>query len=167
RLWSEEEKSGTAELLRTSPLDLWEIVLGKYLAACGFFLVMLSSTFIYFIIVALTGNPDFGPVLTNFLGYVLAAMSFFAIGFLSSTLTENQIVSAVITFGTLLMLWVVGAAGSNVQGPLGDFLKYLSIFEHLNDFFIGIIDLTHVFYFASIIFIGLFLSVKVLEGKRS
>ena len=167
RLWSEEEKSGTAELLRTSPLDLWEIVLGKYLAACGFFAVMLTSTVVYFLIVAIAGNPDFGPVATNFLGYILAAMAFFALGFLSSTLTENQIVSAVVTFGLLLMLWVIGAAGTNVQGPLGDFLKYVSIFEHLNDFFVGVIDLTHVFYFLSIIFIGLFFSVKVLEGKRS
>jgi ABC-2 type transport system permease protein len=101
------------------------------------------------------------------MGYILAAGAFFALGLLASTLTENQIVSAVITYGMLLMLWVIGAAGGNVQGPLGDFLKYISVFEHLDDFFKGVVDLTHVFYFLSIIFVGLFLSVKVLESKRS
>jgi len=167
RLWSEEEKSGTAELLRTSPLTLWEIVLGKYLAVGCFFAVMLSSTLVYLLIVLMMGNPDLGPVFTNYLGYGLAAMSFFALGLLASTLSENQIVSAVITYGLLLMLWVIGAAGGNVQGPMGDFLKYISIFDHLEDFFKGVIDLTHILYFASLIFLGLFFSVKVLESKRS
>jgi len=167
RLWSEEEKTGTAELLRTSPLSPWEIVLGKYLAVCAFFGVMLSSTVVYLIIMMLAGNPDMGPVVGNYVGYGLAAMSFFAIGLFASTLSENQIVSAVITYGILLMLWVIGAAGSSAQGVLGDLLKYVSIFEHLEDFFKGVIDLSHVFYFASIIFLGLFFSVKVMESKRS
>jgi ABC-2 type transport system permease protein len=167
RLWSEEEKSGTAELLRTSPLTLWEIVLGKYVAVCVFFGVMLSATLIYLLVLILAGNPDLGPVLANYLGYTLAAMAFFAIGLFASTLSENQIVSAVITYGVLLMLWVMGAAGAGVQGKLGDILKFLSIFEHMDDFFKGIIDLSHLFYFLSIVFLGLFFSVKVLESKRS
>jgi ABC-2 type transport system permease protein len=167
RLWSEEEKSGTAELLCTSPLTLWEIVLAKYLAALAFFGAMLSSTLVYLAVMMSSGNPDLGPTLANYMGYILAAGAFFALGLLASTLTENQIVSAVITYRMLLMLWVIGAAGGNVQGPLGDFLKYISVFEHLDDFFKGVVDLTHVFYFLSIIFVGLFLSVKVLESKRS
>ncbi len=167
RLWSEEEKSGTAELLRTSPLTLWEIVLGKYLAVCVFFSAMLGATVVYLIILLGAGNPDVGPIFANYLGYGLAAMSFFAVGLLASTLSENQIVSAVITYGLLLMLWVIGAAGQSVQGTLGDLLKYVSIFEHMDDFFKGVIDLSHFFYFASLIFMGLFFSVKVLESKRS
>jgi len=167
RLWSEEEKSGTAELLRTSPLTSWEIVLGKYLAVCVFFGAMLSATLVYLVIMVFAGNPDLGPVVANYVGYGLAAMSFFALGLLASTLSENQIVSAVITYGILLMLWVIGAAGGSVQGKLGDLLKYVSIFEHMDDFFKGVIDLSHFFYFASLIFLGLFFSVKVLESKRS
>ncbi len=167
RLWSEEEKSGTAELLITSPLTLWEIVLGKYLAVCAFFGVMLSSTVVYLVIMMLAGNPDMGPVIGNYVGYGLAAMSFFAIGLFASTLSENQIVSAVITFGILLMLWVIGAAGGSAQGVFGELMKYVSIFQHLEDFFKGVIDLSHVFYFVSIIFISLFFSVKVLESKRN
>jgi ABC-2 type transport system permease protein len=128
---------------------------------------MLSSTLVYLAVMMSSGNPDLGPTLANYMGYILAAGAFFALGLLASTLTENQIVSAVITYGMLLMLWVIGAAGGNVQGPLGDFLKYISVFEHLDDFFKGVVDLTHVFYFLSIIFVGLFLSVKVLESKRS
>jgi ABC-2 type transport system permease protein len=167
RVWAEEEKSGTAELLRTSPLTLWEIILGKYLALLGFFGALLVSTIIYFVIMLAAGNPDVGPVLANYLGYCLTAMAFLALGLLASTLSENQIVSAVITYGLLLMLWVLGAAAENVKGPVGEFLGSVAIFSHLNDFMSGIVDLTHVVYFASLIFIGLFFSVKVLEGKRS
>ncbi len=167
RLWSEEEKTGTAELLRTSPLTLWEIVLGKYLAVCSFFGVMLSATLVYLLIMVLAGNPDLGPIFANYLGYSLAALTFFSIGLWASTISENQIVSAVITYGILLMLWVIGAAGGSVQGALGEILKYLSIFEHMDDFFKGVIDLSHLFYFLSLIFLGLFFSVKVLESKRS
>ena len=167
RLWSEEEKSGTAELLRTSPLTAWEIVLGKYLAVCFFFLVMLGSTFIYLLILMVAGNPDLGPVFANYMGYGLCAMAFFSIGLFASTLSENQIVSAVITYGILLILWVLEAASGSAQGALGDIFKYLSIFGHLDDFFKGVIDLSHVFYFSSLIFVSLFFSVKVLESKRS
>ncbi|HEY5040111.1 MAG TPA: ABC transporter permease subunit [bacterium] len=167
RLWSEEEKTGTAELLRTSPLTLWEIVIGKYLAVCAFFGVMLSSTFVYLLIIVVLGNPDFGPVVANYMGYILVAMSFFSIGLFASTLSENQIVSAVISYGLLLMLWVIGAAGGNMQGKVGDFIKYVSVFDHLDDFFKGVLDLSHVFYFLSLIFLGLFFSVKVLESKRN
>jgi len=166
RLWSEEEKTGTAELLRTSPLTTWEIVLGKYLAILGFFVVMLSSTFVYLFIMLSAGNPDMGPVAANYLGYILVGMSFFALGLLASTLSENQIISAVIAYGLLLMLWIVGAASDSTQGKLSEFLKSLSMFEHVNDFMRGVIDLTHVFYFVSLIFVGLFFSVKVLDGKR-
>jgi ABC-2 type transport system permease protein len=166
KLWSEEEKSQTAELLRTSPLTLWEIVLGKYLAVCTFALAMISSTFVYLLIILYAGNPDPGPVFTNYLGFILTAMAFFALGFLASTLSENQIVSAVIAYGMLLMLWVVGAAGGSIQGPVGAILQYVSIFEHVDDFMKGVIDLGHVVYFLSLVFIGLFFSVKVLEGKR-
>lgn len=167
RLWSEEEKNGTAELLKTSPLTVWEIVVGKYLGVCAFFLVTLVPTFVYLALIIANGNPDLSPLVANYLGYILAAMSFFAVGLLASTFTENQIVSAIIAFATLLMLWVIGAAGGNVGGPLGDFLKYLSVFEHTNDFFSGVIDLSHVFYFLSVIFLGLFFSVKILESKRT
>ena len=167
RLWSEEEKSGTAELLKTSPLTVWEIVVGKYLGVCAFFLVTLIPTFIYLGLILALGNPDLPPLVANYLGYTLAAMAFFAIGLLASTFTENQIVSAIVAFAMLLMLWVIGAAGSNVEGPLGDFLKDLSIFQHTDDFFAGVIDLSHIVYFGSLIFLGLFFSVKILESKRT
>ena len=167
RLWSEEEKTGTAVLLRTSPITLWEIVLGKYLGACVFFGAMLSSTLLYLAIIAIWGNPDYGIVLANYMGYILAGISFFAIGLLISTMTENQIVSMVVTWVVLLIFWVIGAAGNYVQGTAGDFLKKISIYEHLDDFFKGVIDLSHLVYFISLIFLGLFFSVKVLESKRN
>jgi ABC-2 type transport system permease protein len=167
RLWSEEEKNGTAELLRTSPLTLWDIVLGKYLGVCAFFGVMLSSTLVYLLIIVANGNPDWGPIFANYLGYILIALSFFALGLFVSTLSENQIVSMVLTWVLLLVLWIMGAVGNLVTGPTGDFLKSLSIYEQTDDFFKGVIDLTHVLYFFSLIFIGLFFSVKVLESKRS
>jgi ABC-2 type transport system permease protein len=167
RLWSEEEKSGTAELLKTSPLTHWEIVAGKYLGACVFFGVMLSSTLVYLAVIAIAGNPDYGIVLANYLGYVLAAIAFFSIGLLVSTMTENQIVSMVVTWVVLLIFWVIGFASDAVQGPFGDFLKGISIYSHMEDFFKGTIGLSHVVYFLSMIFLGLFFSVKILENKRN
>lgn len=166
RLWSEEEKSGTAELLKTSPLTVWEIVLGKYLGACAFFFVTLIPTFIYVALIMANGNPDLPPLIANYLGYILAAMAFLAIGFLASTLSENQIVSFLIGLSFLLILWVIGFL-IDTEGPLEDFLKYLSLYGHLADFFNGIIDLGHVFYYASVIFMSLFFSVKILESKRN
>jgi ABC-2 type transport system permease protein len=167
RLWSEEEKNGTAELLKTSPLTIWEIVIGKYLGACCFFLVMSSVTLVYLAFILTLGNPDLMPLLANYLGYFLGVMAFFSIGLLASTLSENQIVSAIISLVVLLGLWVIGYAGNLVQGPFGDVLKYISVLTHTEDFFKGVIDLSHVFYLLSLIFLGLFFSVKVLESKRS
>ncbi len=167
RLWSEEEKNGTAELLKTSPLTLWEIVVGKYLGACSFFLVMSAGTLVYLVFILSLGNPDLLPLLSNYLGYFLAVMAFFAIGLFASTISENQIVAAIISFGVLLILWVIGVAGESAGGNLGDFLKYVSILSHTDDFYKGVIDLSHVFYLLSLIFMGLFFSVKVLESKRS
>ncbi len=167
RLWSEEEKNGTSELLRTSPLTLWEIVLGKYLGVCVFFGAMLSSTLIYLTIIVVNGNPDWGTILGGYIGYILTALSFFALGLFVSTLSENQIVSMVLTWVLLLVLWLLGAAGNLVSGPAGDFLKSLSISGQTDDFYKGVVDLTHLLYFFSLIFVGLFFSVKVLESKRS
>ncbi len=167
RLWSEEEKNGTAELLITSPLTLWEIVLGKYLGACVFLAAMSSVTLIYLVIIMGLGNPDMLPILANYLGYFLGVMAFFSMGLLASTISENQIVAAVLSFGILLLLWVVGVAGESASGAFGEFLKYISVLSHTDDFFKGIIDLSHVFYLLSLIFVGLFFSVKVLESKRS
>ncbi len=167
RLWSEEEKTGTAELLKTSPLTVWEIVLGKYLGACSFLAAMSSVTLIYLAIIMSLGNPDMMPILANYIGYFLGVMVFFSVGLLASTLSENQIVSAVISFGSLLLLWIIGVAGDSVPGILGDFLKYISVFSHTDDFFKGVIDLSNVVYLLSLIFMGLFFSVKVLESKRS
>jgi len=166
RLWSEEEKSGTVELLRTSPLTLWEIVMGKYLAVCAFFAVMLIPSFIYFILLAVMGNPELGVTFANYVGFCLIAMTFFSLGLFCSTLSENQIVSGVIAYFVLIMLWVVGIAGQFAQGGLREFLNGISLYGNLLDFWKGVIDLTHVFYYASFIFFGLFLSVMVLEGKR-
>jgi ABC-2 type transport system permease protein len=167
RLWSEEEKSGTAELLKTSPISTWEVVLGKYLAVCAFGGVMLSVTLVYLLIMVEYGNPDMGPVLTCYIGFILGVMAYFSLGLLASTFSENQIISAVIAYGLLLMLWVIGAAGNNANGPIAKLLKYLSFFSHTSDFFNGVINSTHIVYFVSLIVAGLFFSVKVLESKRS
>lgn len=165
RLWAEEEKTQTAELLRTSPITWWDIVFGKYLAVCLFGLVMLSVTIVYLFIMLAVGNPDLGVVAANYLGFMLCAFSFFALGLLASTFSENQIVAAVLGYGFLLAIWILSAVGENLEGPIGAFLRYLSMFDHVDDFMRGIVDLSHVFYFLSAIALGLFWSVKILESR--
>jgi ABC-2 type transport system permease protein len=134
----------------------------------SFFGIMSSVTLVYFIVIVATGNPDMPPILANYLGYFLAAMLFLAIGLFTSTLNENQIVAAAIAFGLNLIFWVIGAyVGHDMGNTFGDFLKYVSIYENTDDFFKGIIDLTHVVYFVSAIYLCLFFSVKILESKRN
>lgn len=107
RTFAEERKLGTIELLYTSPLTLQEIVFGKYLSCIVLFLIITGVTLEYPLLLRLFGKPDWGPILTAYLGFVLLGMTFLAIGVFASSLTENQIVATVVSFSLLLLLWII------------------------------------------------------------
>lgn len=166
RLFAEEKRLGTEELLFTSPLSTWEIIIGKFFSAVIILLIMLLVTGIYSIFTFLYGNPQIEPILTGYLGLFLLGSAFIAIGLFTSSLTENQIVAAVLGFGTLLLFWVISWASDNV-GPLWrNILTQLSFFEHFDDLVKGVIDTEDIIYYLSVTFFGLFLTHTTIEAKK-
>ncbi len=191
RLLAEERRAGTAELLFTCPITSAQIVLGKFLGGAALLLVMLAGTLAHpILLLASDARPDMKATLVGYLGILLMGLAFFGVGLLLSSLTENQIVAAVGSFGVLLILWVINfmadsasvtlgevmdrltgglwaAAGLGTGGPtLGEFLNRISLIEHFEDFRKGILDTQHVIFYASFIFMTLFLTQRVLESQR-
>lgn len=162
RLIAEERKNYTAELLFTSPLRVIHIVLGKFLASLILFLVMMALSAIHIVVLVVYGNPDLGPVLSGYLGLLLLGSSFLSIGLFASSLTENQIIASVISFGVLLVFWIIGASSDAETSVLG----YLSIINHFDNFTKGMIELKDVVYYLSFIFFGLFLTEVTLDSER-
>jgi ABC-2 type transport system permease protein len=168
RLFSEEYKLGTIELLLTAPARDWQIVLGKFIAAWIGFAVLLIPTLWYVLILQRYGNPDYGILLTSYLGILLLGAAFVAIGMFASSLTQNQFIAYVIAMIMLLFLWVANlpAAVVGQTGWLGEFFQYLGLPEHFQDFFSGIIDTQHLLYFVSLAALGIVLTTLVVASRR-
>lgn len=166
RLLAEEQRHGTLELLLTSPVRDWEVIAGKYLASVAVFLVMVLLTAAYPILLIRIGNPDVGPLLSGYLGYVLLGAAMLAIGVFASSVTQNQIVAAVLGIGINLVLWLSGDLGDVVGEGLRRVLTYLPLFSHYTDFVRGVIDTQHIIYFVSVVALFLFLSTRVVEARR-
>ena len=166
RTYAEEKRSGTIELLLTSPLTDVQIILGKFLGAMGLFAAMLLVTMLDIAILFRLGNPEWKPIATGYLGLLLMGGCFVSVGLLISSLTKNQIVAGFMTFAVFLLLWIINWFGEGA-GPTGRaVLSFLSITEHLDDFTRGIIDTKHVVYYLSFITFGLFLTAKSVDSER-
>ncbi|MFQ6083931.1 MAG: ABC transporter permease subunit [Candidatus Aminicenantia bacterium] len=166
RLFAEEKKMGTEELLYTSPISVNQIILGKYFAALVVLLTMLGLTGIYSVFTFVYGNPELKPILTGYLGLFLLGAAFISIGLFFSSLTENQIVAAVLSFGALLLLWILNWLAS-ASGPVWkEILNYLSFFRHFDELTRGVLDTTDIFYYLSFSFFGLFLTHSVIQSRR-
>ncbi len=166
RLLSEEIRLGTVELLLTNPVRDLEVVLGKFLGAMGFVLVMLVLTLYFPALLFIFGSPDPGPIATGYLGVLLQAAAFVAIGLAISSTTENQIVAAFLTFAINLILWLSESISQFVGKPLDAVMKYLSITTHFQDFSRGVIDTSHVIFFLSVVAAALFLTYLSLQSRR-
>jgi ABC-2 type transport system permease protein len=166
RTYSEEKRSGTIELLLTSPITDLDIILGKFLAAMGLYCAMLLVTLINIAILFRLGNPEWRPIAAGYLGLLLMGGCFISVGLLISSLTKNQIVAGFVTFAVFLMLWVINWLADS-SGPTGQaVLSFLSITDHFDDFTKGIIDTKHVVYYLSFITFGLFLTAKSVDSER-
>ncbi len=166
RLYSEEKKNGTVELLYTSPLTTTHIVLGKFLAGLVFYIVMLVPTMLFMGLLFMFGNPELLPVISGYLGLILLGGAFIAGGLFISSLTENQIIAAIGGFGFALLLWVIGWA-ANFAGPsLANVLNYLSVINHFEDFAQGVIDSQHVAFYIIMMILGVYLTTRSVESIK-
>lgn len=166
RTYSEEKRSGTIELLLTSPLTDLQIVFGKFLGGLTLYAAMLSVTLVHMGFLFAYGNPEWRPVVSGYLGLLLMGGCFLSLGLFISSLTRNQIVAGMVTFALFLLFWVINWI-STFMGPTTQaVLNYLSITEHLNDFTRGVIDTKHLVYYASFIAFSLFLTVRAVDSER-
>lgn len=165
RLFAEEKRQGTIELLATSPVHDLEIVIGKWLSAVLMYGALLVVLFADIAFVFLHGNPDWKPVATGFLGLLLFGSCLLALGTFVSTLTKNQIVAGAICFAASLLLWIASWSSFS-NSPTAQFFYQLSIVSHLDSFSRGVIDTKDLVYYLSMIFFGLFLTSRSLESLR-
>ncbi len=166
RTFAEEKRSGTYELLMTSPIHVGEIVAGKFLGAFVFILLMVLLTAIYPVILLWYGDPEVGVILSGLLGLLLLGSSFVAVGLFTSSLTDNQIVAAVSCLVTLLFLYIIAWPAQSAGEGLGGLLRYLSLTEHYGELVKGVIDTRDLVYFLSVIALALFLTVRSVESLR-
>jgi len=166
RTYSEEKRSGTIELLLTSPITDVEIILGKFLGAMLLYVAMLAITLIHIGILFVYGEPEWKPIATGYLGLLLMGGSFLSLGLFISSLTKNQIVAGISTFAVFLMLWVINWIGTFVGPTMQSVLTFLSLTDHFDDFAKGVIDTKHVIYYLSFMAFGLFLTAKSVDSER-
>ncbi len=166
RLFAEEKRSGTIELLFTSPLRDLEIIFGKYLAALLMYTSILGLALLNIAILFMYGKPDWKPLLIGFLGLILQGAALLALGAFVSTTTRNQIIAGGATFAACLMLWVLDWVSAYEQAPWAKVVSYLSVVSHFESFTKGVLDSKDVVFFVSLAFFGLFLTARSLESLR-
>jgi ABC-2 type transport system permease protein len=166
RLLAEEKRSGTIELLLTSPITDTEIILGKWLGAVFLYMCVLGMSVLDLSMLFLWGKPDLKPVLVAYLGLLLQGCCLLAIGTFVSTTTRNQIVAGGVTFFVSLLLWLLSWSTSFDSGPVAQVINYLSIVTHMDNFSKGVIDSKDLVFYFSMIFFPLFLTHRAMESLR-
>lgn len=166
RLFAEEKRNGTIELLTTSPIRDGEVIMGKWLAALTLYAAMLFFAGLNFIFLFRYGNPDWKPLLIGYLGLLLQAGCLLAIGTFISTLTKNQIIAGAATFAVCLMFWVFEWVSGYDTATWAKVLSYMSVTVHFESFARGVLELKDAVYYATLILIGLFFTARSMESLR-
>jgi ABC-2 type transport system permease protein len=166
RLFAEEKRQGTIELLVTSPVRDLEIILGKWLSAVIMYAALLFLVFLDFVFLFMYGNPDWKPVALGFIGLWLQGAAILALCTFISTLTKNQIVAAAVGFALSLLLFVLSWATAFESSAVAQVLSYISIVSHYDSFSRGVVDSKDFIFYLSMIFFGLFLTARSLESMR-
>jgi ABC-2 type transport system permease protein len=166
RLFAEEKRTGTIELLVTSPIRDTEIIMGKWLAALTLYATMLLFTALNFAFLFKYGNPDWKPLAIGYLGLLLQAGGLLAIGTFISTLTKNQIIAGAATFGVCLLLWVLEWVSGYETASWAKVLAYMSVITHFESFAKGVLDMKDAIFYLTVIFVGLFFTSRSMESLR-
>jgi len=166
-VFSEERKRGTMELLMTSPITEVQIVVGKFLASVTLFAIMLLPTAAYLVFIYLHSDPvpPWRLLVAGYVGVMLLGGCLLSLGSFISSLTENQLIAAVLTFAAFLGVWVIDL-GRNAGGGAGNVLEYLSVIRHFDDFTRGVIDSSSLIYYASFMILFVFLTVRAVDSMR-
>lgn len=168
RLLSEEQRSGTMELLMTLPIRDGEVVVGKWLAGFLFYVATTALTLVYALIATTFGNPDIGVLITSYVGLLLAGGTLIAIGVFASSITESQIVAFFIAFTISLLLYlaIIPATAMGAGQWASTFFTELSFDDHLSSFFTGLVLVKDVIYFVGVTAVALFAAARILESRR-
>jgi ABC-2 type transport system permease protein len=166
RLFAEEKRSGTIELLVTSPVRDIEIILGKWLSAVALYACILGLSSLNIMMLYGYGKPDWRPILVGYLGLLLQGACLLSIGTFISTTSKNQIVAATGTFAISLLLWILDWMTSYGNEAWAKVIGYLSVVSHFESFAKGVVDTKDLIFFLSMCFLGLFLSARSLESLR-
>lgn len=165
-LLTEERKQGIDQLLFTTPLGVTEFVLGKFLAAFSVYSIMIAFTFMYPAVLDIFGTPDYGSIISAYIGLLLVGGVFLSIGTFASSLTESQVIAGLVSFGILLLLWILTNLKSVLSGSFVYFILRFDLFNYYLDFQQGIIDSNGVIVYLSFIFVFLFLTTRVIDRRR-
>lgn len=166
RTFAEEKRVGTFELIYTSPISTWSMVLGKFFGVSIFVSFLIAMTAVFMIPLFSYGEPDKGAVISAYVGLVLMGLSFVAAGIFASSITESQIISIIVAFGILLLFWVLGWVRGTLEGTLKEVLAYLSFMDHFQNFSRGVLDTRDFVYYLSFTGTLLYLTYSVLESRR-
>jgi ABC-2 type transport system permease protein len=168
RLFAEEKRQGTIELLATSPISDLQVVTGKFLAAAGLYLLMILAGLVNVALVwtYAQNTPEWKPIVTGAAGLFLLGCCFLAMGTFVSTLTRNQIVAGILSFCLFLGMWTLGWADDPMGGPVTKVVGYLGVTTHLEDLVKGVVDLKDVVFYLSVIGFGIFLAQQSVESQR-
>lgn len=166
RLFAEEKKTGTVELLFTYPISDRGVVLGKYTAALSVVTLMLAGTLPAMVVLDVLATPSWATILSGYLGLFLMSGAFVSLGVLASSLTQNQIIAAAATFGALLLLWIIGWAQSLADPAVGDVLAYISLLSHFENFAKGVLDSRDILFYVLFLTLFLFATLRILESRH-
>ncbi len=166
RLYAEEKRTGTMELLLTSPLTDLQIIIGKLLGAMGLYMVIVLLTFLDIGLLFLYGNPEPKPLIANAIGYILFGGALLSLGMWLSSFTKNQIIAFVVAFAFFLLLYVLDWVSSFSSTAVGKVVSYLALPTHFENFTKGVIDSSDLIYFLSVIVIGMFLTARSVEAMK-
>ena len=166
RIMSDDRKNGTEVLLVTSPTTTLEVVLGKYLAALCVFLIMVGTSTIFPMITSIYGSPSFAAIFSCYVGFILLGASYLAIGVFASSLTENQIVSALVTLVFIIFMFVIDALVAVIGGWFGTALSWLSLLSRFDPFSLSVLSLTSIFYYITFVAVFLFITMVSMDRRR-
>lgn len=167
RLFSEERSLKTDCLLLTSPVKIYGIVLGKFFAAVSVFIITLLLTFLYIIVIAIHATPAYAQIFCNYIGFALLGITYISIGIFISSLTESQIISAIITFAVLFGLHLLGAVQNSISNPfLSEIVSWFVLTARFEEFNLGVLNIVPIVYYLSITALFLFLTGLVIEYRR-